>query len=82
MNNGGTATPVTIARNLFRELHSVTEMIKRVEARPGGAPQGHRQVQGRGRHHRAGSLEAPQPVLQDLGVPEWSLDLQSPDNGA
>jgi DNA-binding MarR family transcriptional regulator len=31
MNNGGTATPVTIARNLFRELHSVTEMIKRME---------------------------------------------------
>jgi DNA-binding MarR family transcriptional regulator len=31
MNNGGTSTPVQIARNLFRELHSVTEMLKRME---------------------------------------------------
>src|SRR5512138_1022244 len=31
MTNGGTATPVIIARNLFRELHSVTEMLKRME---------------------------------------------------
>lgn len=30
-NNGGRATPVEIARGLFRELHSVTEMIKRME---------------------------------------------------
>jgi DNA-binding MarR family transcriptional regulator len=30
-NNGGRATPVVIARNLFRELHSVTEMLKRME---------------------------------------------------
>jgi DNA-binding MarR family transcriptional regulator len=30
-SNGGTATPVEIARNLFRELHSVTEMLKRME---------------------------------------------------
>lgn len=30
-NNGGHATPVAIARDLFRELHSVTEMIKRME---------------------------------------------------
>jgi DNA-binding MarR family transcriptional regulator len=31
-NNGGRATPVDIARDLFRELHSVTEMLKRMEA--------------------------------------------------
>ena len=30
-NNGGYAKPVDIARELFRELHSVTEMIKRME---------------------------------------------------
>lgn len=30
-NNGGQATPVDIARNLFRELHSVTELLKRME---------------------------------------------------
>jgi DNA-binding MarR family transcriptional regulator len=31
-NSGGRATPVEIARGLFRELHSVTEMLKRMEA--------------------------------------------------
>jgi DNA-binding MarR family transcriptional regulator len=30
-NNGGHATPVEITRSLFRELHSVTEMLKRME---------------------------------------------------
>jgi DNA-binding MarR family transcriptional regulator len=30
-NSGGRATPVEIARALFRELHSVTEMLKRME---------------------------------------------------
>jgi DNA-binding MarR family transcriptional regulator len=30
-NSGGHATPVEIARNLFRELHSVTELLKRME---------------------------------------------------
>ena len=30
-NNGGHAAPVDIARNLFRELNSVTEMLKRME---------------------------------------------------
>jgi DNA-binding MarR family transcriptional regulator len=29
-NNGGQATPVEIARQLFRELHSVTEMLNRM----------------------------------------------------
>jgi DNA-binding MarR family transcriptional regulator len=31
-NHGGRATPVEIARDLFRELNSVTEMLKRMEA--------------------------------------------------
>jgi DNA-binding MarR family transcriptional regulator len=31
-NKGGRATPVEIARDLFRELHSITEMLKRMEA--------------------------------------------------
>ena len=30
-NNGGRSTPVDIARDLFRELHSVTEMLARME---------------------------------------------------
>ena len=30
-NNGGRTTPVEIARDLFRELNSVTEMLKRME---------------------------------------------------
>jgi DNA-binding MarR family transcriptional regulator len=30
-NNGGRAAPVDIAHQLFRELHSVTEMLKRME---------------------------------------------------
>jgi DNA-binding MarR family transcriptional regulator len=30
-NHGGEAAPVDIARDLFRELHSVTEMLKRME---------------------------------------------------
>jgi DNA-binding MarR family transcriptional regulator len=30
-NSGGHSTPVEIARNLFRELHSVTELLKRME---------------------------------------------------
>jgi DNA-binding MarR family transcriptional regulator len=29
-NNGGQATPVEISRQLFRELHSVTEMLNRM----------------------------------------------------
>jgi DNA-binding MarR family transcriptional regulator len=32
LSNGGRATPVEITRFLFRELHSVTEMLKRMEA--------------------------------------------------
>jgi DNA-binding MarR family transcriptional regulator len=30
-NNGGHATPVEISRQLFRELHTVTEMLNRME---------------------------------------------------
>jgi len=30
-NDGGRTTPVEIARSLFRELHSITEMLKRME---------------------------------------------------
>ena len=30
--HGGRATPVEIARHLFRELHTVTELLKRMEA--------------------------------------------------
>ena len=30
-NHGGKATPVEIARDLFRELHSITEMLTRME---------------------------------------------------
>ena len=30
-SNGGAATPVEISRSLLRELHSVTEMLKRME---------------------------------------------------
>jgi DNA-binding MarR family transcriptional regulator len=30
-NHGGEAAPVEIARDLFRELHSMTEMLKRME---------------------------------------------------
>ena len=48
-NNGGRATPVEIARELFRELHSITEMLKRMEE--DGLvieAQGYRPVQGGG----------------------------------
>lgn len=30
-NNGGCSTPSEIARSLFRELHSITELLKRME---------------------------------------------------
>jgi DNA-binding MarR family transcriptional regulator len=111
MTNGGTATPVVIARNLFRELHSVTEMLKRmekdglVERRKGtGRSKVEVAITDKGRevfeqsHHNetdqrifgaltkqererfAASLwKLRSRVLQDLGVPEWSLDLQNPN---
>lgn len=111
MNNGGSATPVVIARNLFRELHSVTEMVKRME-KDGLVER--RKGTGRSKvevfitqhgvevfeqsHHnetdqRIFSALTKQErerlstylwrlrsrVLQDLGIPEWSLDLQNPN---
>jgi DNA-binding MarR family transcriptional regulator len=114
MTNGGTATPVTIARNLFRELHSVTEMLKRmekddlVERRKGtGRSKVEVAITQKGRDvfeqsHRSetderifSALTKPERerlsqylwklrsrVLQDLGVPEWSLDLQNPNDNA
>ena len=111
MNNGGTATPVVIARNLFRELHSVTEMLKRmekdglVERRKGTGrskievtitekgldvfEQSHRSETDQ-RIFSALSKQERETltrclwklrsrVLRDLGVPEWSLDLQNPN---
>ena len=110
MTNGGSATPVMIARNLFRELHSVTEMVKRmekdglVERRKGTGrsrvevviTQQGRDVFEQSRHNetdqRIFSALTKQErerlsqylwklrsrVLQDLGIPEWSLDLQNP----
>lgn len=110
MTNGGSATPVMIARNLFRELHSVTEMVKRmekdglVERRKGTGrsrvevviTQQGRHVFEQSRHNetdqRIFSALTKQErerlsqylwklrsrVLQDLGIPEWSLDLQNP----
>jgi DNA-binding MarR family transcriptional regulator len=114
MTNGGTATPVIIARNLFRELHSVTEMLKRmekddlVERRKGtGRSKVEVAITQKGRDvfeqsHRSETDEKifsaltkqererlsqylwklRSRVLQDLGIPEWSLDLQNPDGGA
>ncbi|HTX68026.1 MAG TPA: MarR family transcriptional regulator [Thermoleophilia bacterium] len=110
MDNGGRATPVIIARNLFRELHSVTEMLKRmekdglVERRKGtGRSKVEVVITEKGRdvfeqsHHNEtdqrvfGVLTKQERerlslylwklrsrVLQDLGIPEWSLDLQKP----
>jgi DNA-binding MarR family transcriptional regulator len=113
MTNGGTATPVVIARNLFRELHSVTEMLKRmekdglVERRKGsGRSKIEVAITEKGRevfeqsHHNEtdqrifGALTKQERerfsqslwklrsrVLEDLGIPEWSLDLQNPNDG-
>jgi len=112
VNNGGTATPVVIARNLFRELHSVTEMLKRmekdglVERRKGTGrskievvitPQGldvFEQSYHNETDQRIFSVLTKQErerlsqylwklrsrVLEDLGIPEWSLDLQNPND--
>jgi DNA-binding MarR family transcriptional regulator len=114
MTNGGTAAPVIIARNLFRELHSVTEMLKRMEkddlvVRRKGTGRSKVEVaitqKGRDVFEQSqrsetderifSALTKPERerlaqylwklrsrVLQDLGVPEWSLDLQNPNDGA
>jgi DNA-binding MarR family transcriptional regulator len=112
MNNGGKATPVIIARNLFRELHSVTEMLKRMEKdglveRRKGTGRSKVEVviteQGRDVFEQSHRNETDQRVfsaltkqererfsqylwklrsrvLQELGIPEWSLDLQNPND--
>jgi DNA-binding MarR family transcriptional regulator len=112
MNNGGKATPVVIARNLFRELHSVTEMLKRMEndglvERRKGTGRSKVEVvitqQGIDVFEQSYHNETDQRifsaltkqererfsqylwklrsrVLEDLGIPEWSLDLQNPNN--
>jgi len=112
MNNGGKATPVIIARNLFRELHSVTEMLKRMEKdglveRRKGTGRSKVEVvitqQGSDVFEQSYHNETDQRifsaltkqererfsqylwklrsrVLEDLGIPEWSLDLQNPNN--
>jgi DNA-binding MarR family transcriptional regulator len=111
MDNGGTATPVVIARNLFRELHSVTEMLKRMEKdglveRRKGTGRSRVEVvitqQGIDVFEQSYHNETDQRifsaltkqererlsqylwklrsrVLEDLGIPEWSLDLQNPN---
>jgi DNA-binding MarR family transcriptional regulator len=108
--NGGTATPVVIARDLFRELHSVTEMLKRMEkdglvvrSRGSGRSkvevsltQKGRDVFNQSRHNQTDERifsvltkkererlmrslwKLRSKVLQDLGIPEWQLDLQNP----
>ncbi len=110
MNNGGSAAPVVIARNLFRELHSVTEMVKRMEKdglvqRRKGTGRSKVEVtitqQGIDVFEQSHRNQTDQRIfsaltkqererlstylwklrsrtLQDLGIPEWSLDLQNP----
>ncbi len=105
-NNGGRATPVEIARDLFRELHSVTEMLKRMEKdglieryKGSGRSKVEVKLTDKGldvfdqslhnetdkrifsvltrkeRQQLASSLwKLRSKVLQDLGVPEWSLN--------
>ena len=109
--HGGRSTPVGIARELFRELHSVTEMLKRMEkdgllVRSKGTGRSKVEVMMtekgldvlvRSRHNLAdqrifsvlnkGERERltlylwklRSRVLQDLGIPEWQLDLQNPN---
>jgi DNA-binding MarR family transcriptional regulator len=106
-NNGGRATPVEIARDLFRELHSVTEMLKRMEAdglvtrhKGSGRSKVEVELTEKGldvfnqslhnetdkrifsvltkaeRERLASSLwKLRGKVLQDLGIPEWHLNL-------
>jgi DNA-binding MarR family transcriptional regulator len=106
-NNGGTSTPAEIARDLFRELHTVTEMLKRMEAdgliaRQKGSGRSRVEVSltEKGLDILKQSLENEtdkrifsgltkiererlasylfklrSKVLQDLGVPEWRLNL-------
>ena len=106
-SNGGAATPVEVARLLFRELHSVTEMLKRMEAdglitreKSSGRSRIEARITEKGLDVFNQSLHNPtdkrvfsvltkkererlrsllmklrRRTLQDLGVPEWRLDL-------
>ncbi len=108
--NGGSATPVEISRNLFRELHSVTEMLKRMEAdglitreKTSGRSRIVAKITEKGldvfnaslhnetdkrvfsvltkrerERLRSSLMKVRSRVLQDLGIPEWQLDLVLP----
>ncbi|HEX5642573.1 MAG TPA: MarR family transcriptional regulator [Thermoleophilia bacterium] len=112
--NGGSATPVEISRNLFRELHSVTEMLKRMEAdglitreKTSGRSRIVAKITEKGRdvfteslHNetdkrvfsvltkrererlRSSLMKVRGRVLQELGIPEWQLDLVLPTEAA
>ena len=112
--NGGSATPVEISRNLFRELHSVTEMLKRMEAdglitreKTSGRSRIVAKITEKGldvfneslhnetdkrvfsvltkrerERLRASLMKVRGRVLQDLGIPEWQLNLVIPTEAA
>jgi DNA-binding MarR family transcriptional regulator len=112
-NHGGRATPVEIARDLFRELHSITEMLKRMEKddlilRHRGTGRSKVEVtlteKGLDVFKQSLSNETDKRifsvlpkedrdrlasclwrlrsrVLQDLGIPEWSLTVPVNPNG-
>lgn len=112
-NHGGRATPVEIARNLFRELHSVTEMLKRMEKdgliqrHPGtGRSKVEVTLTDKGLDVLKQSLNSQTDkrifsvlskkdrerlasylwvlrsrVMQEVGVPEWTLTLPKDPNG-
>jgi len=109
-SNGGSATPVEISRNLFRELHSVTEMLKRMEAdglitreNTSGRSRIVAKITEKGldvfneslhnetdkrvfsvltkrerERLRSSLMKVRSRVLQDLGIPEWQLNLVLP----
>jgi DNA-binding MarR family transcriptional regulator len=112
-NSGGHATPVEIARGLFRELHSVTEMLKRMEAdglisRQKGPGRSKIEVKltekgldvfKQSLHNKTDErifsvltkrerealssilFKLRSKVLQDLGIPEWHLNVPLDPNG-
>jgi DNA-binding MarR family transcriptional regulator len=112
-NHGGRATPVEIARDLFRELHSITEMLKRMEkddliVRHRGTGRSKvevaltekgldvfKQSLGSETDRRIFSVLSKEDrdrlasclwklrsrVLEDLGIPEWTLTVPVNPNG-
>jgi DNA-binding MarR family transcriptional regulator len=106
-NHGGRATPVEIARDIFRELHSVTGMLNRMEksgliTKHTGTGRSKTEVSlteeglevfNRTLHNEADERvfsvltkrererlalylwKLRRRVLQDLGIPEWQLNL-------